>query len=99
MPGTAIIGPIIAVPSSRASSASSIVTSEVRATPPAPEGTRAPGLRELFFGFMKVGVSGFGGVLAWAHRMIVAERRWLSEQEFVEILGLCQIMPGPNIAN
>jgi chromate transporter len=58
-----------------------------------------PGTAELFLAFMQVGLSGFGGVLAWAHRMVVRDRRWMSEQEFVETLGLCQVLRGPNIGN
>ena len=56
-------------------------------------------LGALFMGFLKVGLCGFGGVLAWARQMIVEERRWLSEQEFVAVLSLCQFLPGGNIVN
>ena len=56
-------------------------------------------LAALFLGFLRVALSGFGGVLAWARRMIVEERRWLSEQEFTAMLGLCQFLPGGNIVN
>ena len=64
-----------------------------------PNPTKDPSVGELFLGFMKVGLSGFGGVIAWAHRMIVDQRRWMTEQEFIETLGFCQILPGPNIGN
>jgi len=53
----------------------------------------------LFFGFLKIGLSGFGGVLPFARRMIVDERRWLSEFEFLDVLSLSQFLPGPNIVN
>src|SRR6266498_1637860 len=56
-------------------------------------------LSELFFGFLKVGLSGFGGVLPFARRMIVEERRWLTEAEFLDVLSLSQFLPGPNIVN
>lgn len=56
-------------------------------------------LSELFFGFLKVGVSGFGGVMPFARRMIVEERRWLTEAEFLDVLSLSQFLPGPNIVN
>lgn len=55
--------------------------------------------RELFFGFLGVGLSGFGGVLPWAHRMLVEKKGWLTEQEFTEALAMGQILPGPNIVN
>ena len=53
----------------------------------------------LFVGFMRVALSGFGGVMPWARRMMVEEQRWMSEREFVDILALCQLLPGPNIVN
>ena len=57
------------------------------------------GTSALFFGFLKIGVSGFGGVLPFARRMIVDERRWLSELEFLDVLSLSQFLPGPNVVN
>lgn len=56
-------------------------------------------LAALSTGFLRVGLSGFGGVMPWARRMMVEERRWLTEREFVDILALCQLLPGPNIVN
>jgi chromate transporter len=56
-------------------------------------------LSALFLGFLAVGLRGFGGVLPWARRMIVEERGWLSDAEFTETLSICQLLPGPNIAN
>ena len=53
----------------------------------------------LFAGFLQVGVSGFGGVLPFARRMLVEQRAWLTEQEFTEVLSLSQFLPGPNIVN
>jgi chromate transporter len=53
----------------------------------------------LFAGFLKVGLSGFGGVLPFARHMLVEQRRWLTEQEFTEVLSLSQFLPGPNIVN
>jgi chromate transporter len=58
-----------------------------------------PTVFELFAGFFVVGVCGFGGVLPWARRMIVEQRKWLTQTEFTEMLGLCQFLPGGNIMN
>lgn len=58
-----------------------------------------PTVADLFAGFFVVGVCGFGGVLPWARRMIVEQRRWLTPSEFTEMLGLCQFLPGGNIMN
>ena len=54
---------------------------------------------ELFLGFAKTGLRGFGGVLPWARRLLVDERRWLTAAEFTDVLSLCQFLPGPNIVN
>lgn len=59
----------------------------------------APTRGELFLGFAQVGLSGFGGVLPFARRMLVEERRWLTAAEFNSLLGLCQFLPGPNVVN
>ena len=58
-----------------------------------------PSVLDLFAGFFIVGVCGFGGVLPWARRMIVDQRKWLTPAEFTEMLGLCQFLPGGNIMN
>ncbi len=58
-----------------------------------------PDLRALFLGFSSVGLSGFGGVLPFARRMLVEERRWMTAEEFNAQLGLCQFLPGPNVIN
>ena len=71
---------------------------------PAPDPALAPSLahvtrRTLFASFLKMGLLGFGGVLPWARRVIVDERRWLTDREFAELIGLCQVLPGPNVVN
>ena len=58
-----------------------------------------PDLRALFLGFSAVGLSGFGGVLPFARRMLVEERKWMSAEQFNAQLGLCQFLPGPNVVN
>ena len=56
-------------------------------------------LAALFIAFAKIGLCGIGSLLAWAHRVIVDERHWMSEAEFAETLSLCQFLPGPENAN
>jgi chromate transporter len=58
-----------------------------------------PSRRALFLAFLIVGMQGFGGVLPFARRMLVEQRRWLTEREFIEVLSLSQFLPGPNIVN
>ena len=38
-------------------------------------------------------------MLPWARRTIVEEEQWLSSEEFSAMLGICQIVPGPNVTN
>lgn len=60
---------------------------------------KPPTLAELFMGFFTIGMFGFGGVLPWARRLVVEQRRWMSAAEFTDMLGLCQFLPGGNIMN
>lgn len=53
----------------------------------------------LFIAFSQLALSGFGGVLPWAHRTLVERKGWLTQREFVETLALGQLLPGPNIGN
>src|SRR5690242_19918819 len=55
--------------------------------------------RELFVAFTLLALQGFGGVLAVAQRVLVEERRWLSGEDFLELLAVAQVLPGPNICN
>ncbi len=67
-------------------------------TEPAPT-TPPVGLGLLFTSFLRITLSGFGGTLPWAHRVLVDDRRWLTQREFVDALSLCQFLPGPNVVN
>jgi chromate transporter len=66
---------------------------------PSPALHRGPGIGPLFLGFLTLGITGFGGVLPLARRMLVQRRQWLTADEFTELLGLCQFLPGGNIIN
>lgn len=54
---------------------------------------------EVFRVFNRLALQGFGGVLPVAHRELVERQRWLSPAQFVELLTLGQVLPGPNIIN
>ncbi len=62
-------------------------------------GGYVPTHRELFFAFLKIGVSAFGGALPWVRRVIVEDKRWLDDKELTDILTVCQAVPGPNVVN
>ena len=62
----------------------------------------SPGPRsnaDLFITFTRLALQGFGGVLAVAQRELVEYRRWLTREQFVEMLAISQVLPGPNIVN
>ena len=65
--------------------------------PSACEGPRS--LSDLFFTFNRMSLQGFGGVLAIAQHELVERQRWLTRQQFVEMLALSQVLPGPNVVN
>lgn len=54
-------------------------------------------LGALAAAFLTVSLFGFGGGVVWAHRIAVERRRWLTEAEFLDIVSLCQFLPGPNV--
>ncbi|WP_233837138.1 chromate transporter [Paraburkholderia sp. ZP32-5] len=58
-----------------------------------------PTLREIFGGFLSLGLISFGGALPLAYRALVERRRWLTAEEFTDLLGLCQFLPGGNVIN
>jgi chromate transporter len=61
--------------------------------------TVTPTRKQLFTGFFKTGLSGFGGMLPYARRMLVDDRRWLTDPQFTELLSLGQTLPGANVLN
>jgi chromate transporter len=67
---------------------------------PASEVLAAPtSRRELFVAFTGLSLQGFGGVLPVAQRVLVERRRWLTKEQFVEMLSVSQVLPGPNVVN
>src|SRR5438128_6303707 len=66
---------------------------------PAQPAPAAPTIFELFIAFAIVSLSGFGGVLAWSHRMLVEQRKWMTPEEFNNAFALCQVLPGPTVIN
>ena len=56
----------------------------------------------LFLSFLKIGFTGFGGglaVLTQIRHLVIHERRWLTEHDFVEALALGQSLPGTSAGN
>src|SRR6187200_3741245 len=65
--------------------------------PHAPSTPRA--LRELFGLFFKLGFTAFGGPAAHIAMMedeVVRRRGWLTHEQFLDLLGATNLIPGPN---
>jgi chromate transporter len=64
------------------------------------EGARpASRLGELARLFLKLGTIGFGGPaahIALMEREVVGRRRWLTREEFLDLVGATNLIPGPN---
>ena len=69
------------------------------ASPEAAPAPAQPTIAELFLAFATMSLSGFGGVLAWARRIMVEKRRWLTAEAFNEAFALCAFLPGGNMVN
>jgi chromate transporter len=53
---------------------------------------------EVLVVFLKLGLTSFGGPVAhlgYFHTEFVERRRWLDERSYVDLVALCQFLPGP----
>ncbi|HKI82389.1 MAG TPA: chromate transporter, partial [Pseudodesulfovibrio sp.] len=56
-------------------------------------------MRDLALLFLRLGFTAFGGPaahIAILHDEVVVRRKWLTEQEFLDMLGATNLIPGPN---
>ena len=71
--------------------------SAVDAAPHAPR--RHPGtVAEVFWAFLKLGVTAFGGPVAhlgYFRETFVERRKWLDDAAYADLVALCQFLPGP----
>jgi chromate transporter len=61
--------------------------------------SRGARLRELLGLFLKLGITGFGGpapVIGMIDDETVTRRHWLTRDEFLDMMGLTNLIPGPN---
>jgi chromate transporter len=65
---------------------------------PAVPATAGASATEVFSVFLKLGLTSFGGPIAhlgYFHRELIARRKWLTEDQYVQLLALGQFLPGP----
>jgi chromate transporter len=56
------------------------------------------GAREVFFAFLKLGLTSFGGPVAhlgYFRQEFVERRKWFDESAYADLVALCQFLPGP----
>jgi chromate transporter len=57
-------------------------------------------LIELGWTFNHIALASFGGGLsAWSREVLVVEKRWMGEAEFLSAMTMCRILPGANQVN
>ena len=60
--------------------------------------SRRGGVLEVLWVFLRLGLTSFGGPVAhlgYFHAEFVQRRRWLAEQDYADLVALCQFLPGP----
>ena len=64
------------------------------------KGSPHPTLFELALTFNHIALASFGGGLsAWSREVIVVEKGWMEEEEFLSAITMCRILPGANQVN
>ena len=64
-----------------------------------PHVERKSSLREILGFFLRLGLTGFGGPaahIALMEREAVERRRWLTREQFLDLVGGCNLLPGPS---
>lgn len=61
-------------------------------------GQKKVSLAQLTKTFLFIGATSFGGgITAYVRRIVVDNKKWLTNEEFFPGLALCQLMPGANV--
>ncbi|MBB6578815.1 chromate transporter [Comamonas odontotermitis] len=70
------------------------------AAPHQPIDTGPPrhGAWQVFWVFLQLGLTSFGGPVAhlgYFRQALVVQRQWLTDAQYADLVGLCQFLPGP----
>ena len=68
-------------------------------TPGVSAASRSGTLSDLAVLFLKLGIIAFGGPaahIALMRQVVVNRRHWLNDQEFLDLLGAANLIPGPS---
>ena len=66
---------------------------------PGPSLEKVP-LADLAWTFNHIALASFGGGLsAWSREVLVVEKEWMGEAEFLSAMTMCRILPGANQVN
>lgn len=59
-----------------------------------------PTLLELALCFNQIAIASFGGGLsAWSRQVLVEDKKWMEDEEFLSASTLCRVLPGANQVN
>ena len=76
------------------------ISSTSDAGEPVPERVPKPSLLSLALTFNHIALASFGGGLsAWSREVVVVEKKWMTDEEFLSALTMCRILPGANQIN
>ena len=53
---------------------------------------------EIFFIFLRLGLTSFGGPIAhlsYFHNEFGSRQKWFDEHQYTDLVALCQFLPGP----
>ena len=56
-------------------------------------------LKQIFYLFLRLGLTAFGGPaahIAMMRREVVTNKKWMDDSQFLQLVGLTNLIPGPN---
>ncbi len=65
-----------------------------------PPAVPTPSVLRIFLAFLSIGATSFGGgVVAYLRAGLVTRNKWVDDKTFLELLSICQSLPGLNASN